>query len=270
MANRINSAFDAIVAEQELKQSTMNFLEKKTGSRKRFKIRWVAVAAAALVVIVFAVFFSYNLYHAETAVLDIDVNPSIEITLNRFGRVIAANAYNEEGEQLLESVPLLNKTYEEALEILIDKMVQRGDIQDAGLFSATLQTDDGALLNKVTRCIGAALKTHDKDIKQSIFAVDKETKTRSHDLNLSPAKYLVIMELQSLDPTVTVDSCRDSSISEINRKIENCRNEHGENKGDDHNPGEGNGDDHYNTDGGHNDDHNHDDPGNGHNRGHIQ
>lgn len=230
MNKQIHDAFDSIKAEEKLKQDTLAYLERKINQKKPSPFRKYAVTFASAILLILAGFFSYDLYFSEAFYLDLDVNPSIELTLNRLDRVIATNAYNEDGELILSKVSINNKTYKEALKILIDEMIEQGYIEDSTSFYATLQTDkiknDRDLLNELKQYIDTVLVSNSKAVEQNIFEVDSKTKSASHALHLSPAKYLAITELQSLDPTATFEHCRDHSISEIHDQINDCKDNH--------------------------------------------
>lgn len=243
MKNRLHDAFDSIRANDRLVQNTLSFLQEKTRPKRIVSIRRAVLALACIAVLVFAGVFSSNQYHDKAAYLDIDANPSIELTLNRFGRVIAVDAYNDEGAALLAAVSVKNKPCKDALEILIDEMVRQGYIEDSGLFSVTVQSDadQNELLSEVESYVDEALNTNDKSVDRQVYAVDEETKTQSHDLHLSPAKYLAITELQELDPAVTVEDCRNHTLSEIHHQIDQCKAAHGSGNGDESGDGSGNG-----------------------------
>ena len=222
MNNRIFEALDEIKAQQQMKENTYIFLQnkvyKKAECSKNLPFKKFAVVFASLMILFTAGLFSYNLYAAETAFLDIDVNPSIEVVLNRFDRVIGVHAYNEEGEQLINSINIKHKPYKNALKIIIDKMSELGYIDNAEMFTATLLSKDtqsqDAMLSSLKEYINSVFKA-DESLKKEVFCIDSDTKTHAHENNLSPAKYLAIKELQEVDPNVTIDECRSHSIGEI-------------------------------------------------------
>ena len=228
MKNRFHDALSGIKAEEQLKRSTAAFLQKKVYQEKRMPVKRLAVAFASLAAVLFVGLFSYTLYFTESAYVDIDVNPSIELTLNRFDRVIDVYAYNEDGQKVLDGVDIRHKSYEDALAALVDKMVELGYIKDSGLFTVTLQAKDGAAskekLDALQAFINAILQSGSRTVEKNIFAVDSATKAHAHAQNLTPAKYLAILELQSLDPTATFDGCRGRSLSEIKQQIHEHKN----------------------------------------------
>jgi hypothetical protein len=199
----------------------MAFLEKKMSRRRGFPVMRLATGFACAVLLFFGGLFSYQSYFTASAYVDIDVNPSIELALNRYGRVIGANAYNDDGTNLLAKVPVKNRTYTEALRLLVDEMYAQGSIQEAGLFSLTLQTDNDeqkGLIEELNTVLSSLLAEKSPRLERDLFVVDSITKSESHDLHLSPAKYLAIQELRAVDPTATFESCRDHSISELRQQ----------------------------------------------------
>lgn len=223
MKNKIYSALSEIKAGEELKQSTYAFLQKKAFDKKRPYIKRLAVAFSSIVIMVFAGLLSYNLYFTGVSVIDIDVNPSIELTLNRFDHVIDLYAYNNDGQEVLDKVNIKYKSYNEALKILIDEMVKMGHIEDTGLFTATLLTKNSViekeLLNSIRNYIDNILLSDGSNIEQDIFSVDDTIKAHSHGHNLTPAKYLAILDLQEVLPAATFEGCRNHSISDIREQI---------------------------------------------------
>jgi hypothetical protein len=225
----------------------MAFLQKKAYRKQKRTSSWrFAVVAASLAILLFAGLSSYRFYFTESSYMDIDVNPSIELTINRFDRVIGVYAYNEDGQKVLDQVDLRHRSYKDALRALIDKMTELGYIEGSGLFTATLQTKGGDVekekLDALKAYIDYVLQTDGQAIRRSVFSVDSTTKSNAHEQNLTPAKYLAILELQKFDFSATFDNCRNHSISEIEQQIHNHRNDSGHGDGNDSGHGGGDGD----------------------------
>jgi hypothetical protein len=239
--NRIIRAFAEIKAENSLKENTLSFLQKKTEKRRNLLVMRLAAGFACALLLFLGGVFSYQSYFTVTAYVDIDVNPSMELALNRYGRVISVSAYNDDGTNVLARIPVKNKEYGEALRLLVDEMYAQGYIQKAELFSITLQADDKSqeeLLRGLNAILSSLLSKQSQGIEQDIFTVDSTTKIESHSLHLSPAKYLAIQELQAVDPSATFESCRSHTISEIREQTHAHQGGgHGENNTSSHESG---------------------------------
>ena len=83
-----------------------------------------------------------------------DINPSVEVSYDKKGRVKSARGLNEDGEVLLYGAELAGKNYEEAAEILFDRCVK------LGYFSAS--RENNAVL------VSASLSEGGKDEKMTL------------------------------------------------------------------------------------------------------
>lgn len=260
MKNKINQAFDKIKADEQLKENTYQLLQEKLTEKpgkKKTPVKRFALAIAAIILLATGSFYSYNMYTTEAAYLDIDVNPSIELTLNRFDQVINAYAYNKEGQEILDNIDITNKSYKNALTELVTEMTAQGYITDTGLFTATLQTSDNKTekekIKKMQTTITQLLKGQKNTPEQKIYTVDATTKTHAHEENLTPAKYLAILKLQEVDPEATFDNCRHHSISEIEEQCDSkhvdgdSSHSHGEDSGTNHHSEGGNNKNHHSS-----------------------
>ena len=75
-----------------------------------------AVAAAAVAIVLVA---GIKVYTTPYGTVSLDVNPSIEYTINRFDRVLNVNGINEDGSNILaqmNSDALINKDIEDAVD----------------------------------------------------------------------------------------------------------------------------------------------------------
>ena len=92
------------------------------------------------------------------AYVAIDVNPSIELGINRFDRVAAARAYNEDGEQVLEQADVQGDTYEQAMEAIEAALQEYLD--ESSAIELTIVCNDREAASRLetvgTRCLDEA------------------------------------------------------------------------------------------------------------------
>ena len=107
MVNELRSAFDKIQADDALKLRTFRYvnaeIHRRSSAKPRPRLR-LAVACSVILILVLFGGFSYNHYFTPVAYVDMDVNPSIGLTLNRFDRVIYTHAYNDDGAVIIMEV----------------------------------------------------------------------------------------------------------------------------------------------------------------------
>lgn len=237
MTNKIQNLFENIHAKDELKEKTLSFLyteiKKRSQKKSYFKVNKF-IATCTLVIILFGL--SYNAYFTEITYIDIDVNPSVELTLNRFGHVLKAVSYNSDGDIILKNINFKNSNYSKIIKLIFDNMVSKNYLQENNLISISVQTkkNEDTMLLEIKNTVNLYLQQHHFNTATDIFSVSEEVKSHSHENNVTPAKYLAITELQKFDPTTTFDSCKNHTIFELKEltnhhkaELENFHNKNG-------------------------------------------
>lgn len=201
MNDRIKEAFDQIQAGEELKERTRAFLFQKTGGYRR-KGRAVyqpliSVAACFL----FLVFGGYWFYFTSTARISIDVNPSLELGINRFDRVIVVDACNDDGQELADSLDIRFKRYEEAVSRILENENVVALLSRDEIMTITVIESGGAqsvrILSDMESCAAEHPNTY------CYFADSREVEA-AHEHGMSCGKYRAFLELQSQRPDITV------------------------------------------------------------------
>jgi len=236
--NSIKAAFLEIQADDTLVEQTAAYLntqrEQRT-KRKRAATPWRLAGAFAMIAVLVIGISARDVYFIPTAHVSIDVNPSIELTLNRMNRVISTYAFNAEGEQMLSAVNLNGKPYDEAAALLVAEMNDAGYITDYALVSVSVQTADGnteqMLCDTLLQTIHASVNTSQENAAVEVFPVSEQLWQEAHGCHMSPAKYSAIQELLAVDEEATLEDYSNSSIGQIRQRIRDCQSEHG-NSGD--------------------------------------
>jgi hypothetical protein len=229
----IEKAFDKINANEELiantKKSVHDELKngansykkgrQSSGYKQKVRIRRISAVAASFAILLCGGIFSMNYYFAEASYIDLDVNPSIELKLNRFDRVIEYRSFNNDGKTLLKEVGIMHKDADEAMKILLSHMNESGYISDDGLVTVTLQSDDGsketALLKDIESVTKDSLSTLDSNSDLDVYTVGRETRIKARELQMSCGRYVAYSELKKLDPNITPAECKNYSIKHI-------------------------------------------------------
>ena len=105
-----------------------------------FRQRIAAIAASA--VLVLSLGGGGLAYAMPYGTVSIDVNPSIEYTINRFDRVLRVSGINEDGQAVLEAIDrnkLLNRRIDDAVTATLSQLEEEGYLsgeEDAVVFSS--------------------------------------------------------------------------------------------------------------------------------------
>lgn len=215
---KLKAAFDQVRAEEELKERTKEYLSEKVYARKKKRTSPLRnfAAAAACALLVFLAGGSY-LYFTPTAYISVDVNPSLELGINRFDRIVSVTGYNEDGKALADSLDLKYMDYSDALEALLadqDMEVYLSDNADVVLTVAgKSENQSSQILETVESCASSHENVH-------CHSGDTEEIHHAHNAGLSFGKYQAYLTLKGLDPSVTLEEIQDMTMSQIRELIQ--------------------------------------------------
>lgn len=212
--SKLKEFFGQIRAEEALKNSTKDFVKKKTrGYTGTGAIRHrYGLLAAACLCFLFVVFGGHWLYFTPTTKISIDINPSLELDINRFGRVVSANGYNDDGRGLLDALDIKFLRYSDAIERIL--ACEEIEILLAGdeVMTITVTGEDGAQSEEIF--LGVKACTAKRKDTYCYFASSKEV-GGAHEAGLSYGKYRAFLELKELDPDITVEDVQGMTMREI-------------------------------------------------------
>lgn len=211
----LKEAFDAVQASEAQKTQTAQAV---LGSMRRRPSRWrrPLVTAALCLLLVLGV-GGYHLYTTPTTVLSIDVNPSLEMDINRFDRVVSVSGYNADGVALAERLDVRGARYDEAVDALMadrtvsDCMARGEDLSIAVVQSETSdQAQCDAVLDYVSSCTMEANNAHCYMLESDTAQMDD-----AHDAGLSCGKYHLYEALRRAGVAITEDEVRTKSVREL-------------------------------------------------------
>lgn len=182
--------------------------------------RRLALAAACLVVLAGLGLGARSVLFATASVISVDINPSVELELNRRGRVVAVNAYNDDGSAMAEDLDLAGKPYQEAVPLLLSSpqmqpYLAAGQVLEFSVYS---ETDEAALMAFMSGQ-GEAAAAHHPQLKVHCTGVGQEVVEQAHEHGVSAGKMKALLELGQLDPGIDIEEYSRYSMSELRRMI---------------------------------------------------
>lgn len=219
MKNKIQDTFDQIKADPQIAEITKQFLSKKQQERSKriFRPMFQKAFAAACIIFILAMGIrGYLWMQTPVSYVSIDVNPSIELMLNRFDRVISAKTYNTEGEGILKGLSLKGKIYTDAIDAIVNSEEMKLYLTEKSELVFTVATNvsrENKLYAGVEVC-SSHIGHNCHSVSTDIGAV-----SQAHKHNISIGKYYAWLQLYQYDNTITIDECKDMSISEIHELI---------------------------------------------------
>lgn len=188
-------------------------------------IKRLAVVAACFVLLLAAGLVGYTFLFQTSSVISIDINPSVELKLNRMGRVVDMSALNDDGSILLSGLELKGKPYSEAIPILLQSEAMQPYLANNLVleFAVYSQNDAQDILDYLNVQGQVAAATYPQ-LRVHCNGVGSEVVQQAHEHGISPGKMQALLDLQQLDPSIDVDTYSHHSMAEIRRLI---REHHG-------------------------------------------
>ena len=210
-------AFDQIHAEPELKEHTRAYLKEKvyrTSARHASHIRRLA-AASVFCLFLCAAGVCY-LFFAPVTYISVDINPSLELGLNCFRRIISVEGYNDDGASLADSLDLKYLDYMDALDRILKSDTIETLLAGDNVLSLTVagesETQNQEVLQDMETSVSGYSNVH-------CHSGDMEEVHEAHSCGMSFGKYQAFLILQELDPSVTSEDVQDLSMHEIWSRI---------------------------------------------------
>lgn len=215
MGSKFQDAFDEIKADDQLKEFTKTFLaNERRKAERRFHPQVFYRSFAAVCTILLLTLCAGGYYWARVPVsfVSIDVNPSMELGLNRFERVVSVTAYNPQGEEILQTLSLKGKKYTDAIDMVVESQAIKRYLTDEAELVFTVAA--GGSFEKVIEAGVENCSKHSGHKCHNVSA-DMETAALAHDNGMSVGKYYAYLQLSQYDSTVTLEECRHMSMEEI-------------------------------------------------------
>lgn len=218
MRDQLKEAFDHVRAEEELKTKTKAFLLQKTGRYTKQKVslpRRIIPAAACLIVLLLGGSGAW-LFWTPTATISIDINPSIELQVNRFDRIISVTGYNNDGEELAASLQIQYSGYEVAVEQILSDGKITALLSDGAVMSIGVIGLESAQSEQILADLESCTRSQENAY---CYSARPEDAKAAHELGLSTGKYRAYLELQALDPNITPEEVQQMTMREIRDRI---------------------------------------------------
>ena len=193
-------------------------------------------AIAACVALVACLIGSVADFLRPVAYVGIDVNPSVELTLNRFDIVVGTCALNDDGQRALDEAPCMWRAFDDAARDLDGAM--RAIAGEGAVVEVSIVCDNenryAALAAQSNNCFGCNGEAH-------CNRTTTEERQAAHDSGMGVSKYRAYQALQEAGVDISAEECASMSMRELRDMLAKNGIDAGEGEGEHAGMGNGQG-----------------------------
>ncbi len=199
-------------------------------------VRKPALRIASIAAVIVAIAIPSYAYYTPYSYVSLDTVPSIEYSLNRFDRVLNYTAVNGEGAEILERLTLKNKKINEAIQLTVNAIAEKGYLTsaEAGDIVITASSKNKEESDRLAETVADTAVTSAAEesliVEVAAEGVGQNRVQDAKALGITPGKLNLIEKLKQSagpDTQVEIDDWIDKSVKEIiwqtkeNKKAEN-------------------------------------------------
>ena len=207
---------------EERKGTEKLMTEKKTAMR-----RWTTLVAACLALMLLGgggLF--YQQANAVASVVSLDVNPSIELRVNRDEKVLSCTPLNEDAKEILEDMgggaDLKGAKLDVAVNAIVGSLVRKGylsEISSAIMISVEDKDSTRAekLQRELTSAVDGVLRTNESKaaVLTQTVTQDAELERQARENSISTGKAALVNRILALNSSLRFDALAKLSVGEL-------------------------------------------------------
>lgn len=206
MKELLHQALDPVHASRERRERTLAFLEEARSRRARRHTWRYQVAAAALLLSL----GGWGVYSVPVSAVSVELESPVQLRVNCLDRVVSAQAYSPQGEQLLQEAAVTHCAYQEAVERLAQLSGETGQVLVA--VQAASPGKEQQMADTIAQSDG--------ETEFVCTGVSQEEWQAAQDAGLSVGRYRAWQQLLAYDPSITAQEVAGWSMAQIRQKLQ--------------------------------------------------
>ncbi len=201
-------------------------------TKKTTKKRWTTLVAACLAVLLLGgggVF--YQQAHAVASVVSLDVNPSIELKVNRSEKVLVCTPLNEDAKAILADMSngadLKGAKLDVAVNAIVGSLVRNGYLDSiSSAIMISVEDKDTAraekLQRELTSAVDGVLQTSEAKaaVLTQTLTQDAAREQQARENNISTGKAALVNRVLTINPSLKFDALAKLSVEELKNLAE--------------------------------------------------
>ena len=220
VSNAVPDVLGGIMDACDQQKGKVIYMEKK----KNNTLRSVAAIAAVFVLLIAGIFLAKNFQGGSSgtlaAVVSFDVNPSIELSVDKNEKVLSAAGLNDDGREVLDGMELKDTDLDVAVNAIVGSMLQHGYLDDmANSILLSVSGVDGydadTLQAKLTESVNKLLKDCSV-LSQNVSDADSDLVEKADKYGITVGKAKLITEIVASDSRHNFEELVGLTINELN------------------------------------------------------
>ena len=196
------------------------------GKPERRTARYAAAFAAVAALLALVLLPSFLLHPKVEATVYLDVNPAIELAVDRRERVISVRADNADGDKILAGMDLRKTDLDVALNAILGAMVRNGYLSDAkSVLLLSVDSADAARASRLQQSLSAQADQCLRSLTGSGLVLSQSVRPGSGETDLAsrhgitPGKAALLLKLAEDHPELDPEDLAELSMTELVRLV---------------------------------------------------
>ena len=211
-----------VLSRCEARKGTVINMEMK----KTTKRRWTSLIAACLAVMLLGGGLFYQRANAVASVVSLDVNPSIELKVNRSEKVLVCTPLNEDAKAILADMgngaDLKGAKLDVAVNAIVGSLVRNGYLNSiSSAIMISVEDKDTAraekLQRELTSAVDGVLQTSEAKaaVLTQTLTQDAAREQQARENNISTGKAALVNRVLAINPSLKFDALAKLSVEEL-------------------------------------------------------
>lgn len=181
-------------------------------------ISFWAIQAAGMLLILLTLQYGYYHYNKVPATyVSVDINPSVEIAVNRVDKVISATACNEDGNRVLQGLELEGMNYTNALQHMMDSEAMQQYLHNDPVVMVCISSSSGRESELMAGLNGLYQQVAEleKEVQFRFNVVEWDLTDKAHEIGTTAGRLALFNEMEDASEALTMEEFLEQPISEL-------------------------------------------------------
>lgn len=205
---------DNIHASQETKDKTFNYIFNQKHRKYNYRRFLIIPVMACIILLFISLSFQLSINSEPVAYVSLDINPSIELHLDKSNVIIETIAYNKDAKKILNKVNLKGENLQSAILTLLNDKKYETYLQN-GLLEVSVFADDQEISTEIESTLNGLFEKHLKSDQYHCSQVDQKTHHNASSHHMTAGKYQIIETIMSYTSKYSFEELNNCSIKKL-------------------------------------------------------